>query len=101
MGSISHLDEWSETRGSDSGYLIKRCLNGDPSAWNEFLRRYTPPIESWIKKTLISRNHSALAADPDVLRSMPIRLTQVETLGYDPVHVRLPSDSFGVSASLP
>jgi len=33
--------------------------------------------------------------------TMPIRLTQVETLGYDPVHVRLPSDSFGVSASLP
>jgi len=32
---------------------------------------------------------------------MPIRLTQVETLGYDPAHVRLPSDSFGVSASLP
>ena len=36
-----------------------------------------------------------------VVYSMPIRLTQVETLGYDPAHVRLPSDSFGVSASLP
>ena len=24
---------------------------------------------------------------------MPIRLTQVGALGYDPVHVRLPSDS--------
>ena len=33
--------------------------------------------------------------------TMPIRLTQVETLGYDLAHVRLPSDSVGGSASLP
>ena len=32
---------------------------------------------------------------------MPIRLTQVGALGYDPAHVRLPPDSVGVSASLP
>jgi len=33
--------------------------------------------------------------------SMPIRLTQVGALRYDPGHVRLPSDPFGISASLP
>ncbi len=32
---------------------------------------------------------------------MPIRLKQVDTLGYDPVHAGLPSGSVGVSASLP
>jgi len=39
--------------------------------------------------------------EPEMVETMPIRLTQVETLGYDPAHVRLPSNSFGVSASLP
>ena len=29
---------------------------------------------------------------------MPIRLTQVDTLGYDPAHVRLPSDSVSTSS---
>jgi len=33
--------------------------------------------------------------------TMPIRLTQVGVLGYDPTHVRLPPDSVRVSASLP
>ena len=33
--------------------------------------------------------------------TMPIRLTQVGALRYDPGHVRLPSDPFGISASLP
>ena len=33
--------------------------------------------------------------------SMPIRLTQVGALRYAPGHVRLPSDPFGISASLP
>jgi len=35
------------------------------------------------------------------VKTMPIRLTQVGALQYDPGHVRLPSDSFGISASLP
>jgi len=39
--------------------------------------------------------------DDDLVLTMPIRLTQVDTLGYDPAYVRLPSDSVGVSASLP
>jgi len=33
--------------------------------------------------------------------TMPIRLTQVDSLGYDPAYVRLPSDSVGISVSLP
>ena len=33
--------------------------------------------------------------------SMPIRLAQVDTLGYDGGHVRLPSDSVGISTHLP
>jgi len=33
--------------------------------------------------------------------SMPIRLTQVGALECDPAHVRLPSDSVGVSGSFP
>lgn len=32
-------------------------------------------------------------------KTMPIRLTQVGSLGYDPAHVRFPLDSVGVSAS--
>ena len=35
------------------------------------------------------------------LGTMPIRLTQVGALEYDPAHVRLPSDYVGVSASFP
>jgi hypothetical protein len=31
---------------------------------------------------------------------MPIRLTQVASLGYDVAHVRIPPDSFGVSTSI-
>jgi hypothetical protein len=34
-------------------------------------------------------------------KSMPIRLTQVTSLGYAPAHVRIPPDTFGVSASIP
>ena len=33
--------------------------------------------------------------------NMPIRLIQVDALGCDPAHVRLPSDSVAVSASFP
>ena len=36
-----------------------------------------------------------------MIPSMPIRLTQVGVLRYDPGHVRLPSDPFGISTSLP
>jgi len=36
-----------------------------------------------------------------MILSMPIRLTQVGALGYDPAHVILPSDSVGVLASFP
>jgi len=41
------------------------------------------------------------SGDERDVRTMPIRLTQVGALGYDPAHVRLPPDSVGVSASLP
>ena len=33
--------------------------------------------------------------------TMPIRLAQVGSLGYDGGHVRLPSDSVGISTHLP
>ena len=36
-----------------------------------------------------------------IVDSMPIRLAQVASLGYDPMHVRIPPDSFGVSTSIP
>ena len=38
--------------------------------------------------------------EPDSIEDaiMPIRLTQVDTLGYDPAHVRLPSDSVSTSS---
>ena len=36
-----------------------------------------------------------------VVPTLPIRLAQADTLGYDPTHVRLPSDSVGVSAPFP
>ena len=32
---------------------------------------------------------------------MPIRLTQVASLGYDPTYVRIPPDSFGISTFIP
>ena len=38
---------------------------------------------------------------PAIDRSMPIRLTQVACLGYDLTYVRIPSESYGISASIP
>ena len=35
------------------------------------------------------------------ISSMPIRLTQVASLGYDPTYVRIPPDSFGISTFIP
>jgi len=43
----------------------------------------------------------ALEMAADMVETMPIRLTQVGALRYAPGHVRLPSDPFGISASLP
>jgi len=46
------------------------------------------------------RDADELFTDQEV-QTMPIRLTQNGALGYDPVHVRLPSASVGGSASFP
>jgi putative DNA methylase len=49
-----------------------------------------------------SKNTSVAGmVEAGIVYSMPIRLTQVGTLGYDPAHVKLPPNSVGVSASLP
>jgi hypothetical protein len=51
--------------------------------------------------TILSIGFLAPSAWADMGQFMPIRLTQVGALGYDPAHVKLPSDSIAISASFP
>ncbi len=38
--------------GISTAFLIDKCVNGDPLAWAEFVRRYSPLIKFSIKKAL-------------------------------------------------
>ena len=84
------------------GKLRDECLN---EHWFLDLAHAQQGIERWRKTYNTERPHSSLnnLALYEFIKeqSMPIRLTQVGVLGYDPTHVRLPPDSVRVSASLP
>lgn len=47
--------------------LVRRCLDNDRAAWNEFFRRFIPDIKWAIKRTLKSSRHPQWYRDEDVL----------------------------------
>ena len=55
----------------------------------------------WYKEEQWERLKEIVVDPENIEETMPIRLAQVVALGYDPAHVKLPSESVGVSASLP
>ena len=68
---------------------------------------YSPVAEDHLFR--LTARHRAILLDAvekqlsyePMVETMPIRLTQLGALGYDPAHARLPSHFVGVSAFFP
>ena len=63
----AHKDLQSSYTRLTNEELVRRCLDNDRAAWNEFFRRFIPDIKWAIKRTLISSRHPQLFQDVDVL----------------------------------